>query len=140
MSGNGVKVVVSTVPYATMMQGMRQFFNTVMLAAHNDVARPGRVPIDTGNLRNSLSPGGGVTMVDPSDPPKWAAVGSNVVYGAFLEGIGIDDPGSYHYLDGPSKGARTQGWLSKTLDNVQGAVDEALAELAASMEGAHRGA
>ena len=137
MSGNGVRVEVTTVPSAVLMQGMRRFFTTVMLAAHNDVARPGRVPIDTGNLRNSLSPGGGVTMVDPSDPPKWAAVGSATGYGLALEAPQARDP---HYRDGPSKGQPTAGWLSKTLDNVQPAIDEALAELAASMEAAHRGA
>lgn len=135
MSGNGVKVVVSTVPYATMMQGMRRFFTTVMLAAHNDVAQPGRVPIDQGHLRSSLSPGGGVTMVDPSEPPKWAAVGSDVGYGSALESPQSRDP---HYRAGPSKGQPTAGWLSKTLDNVQGAVDDALGELAASIEEAHR--
>lgn len=137
MSGTGVKVVTTKVPYAIMMKGMRDFFNTVMLAAHNDVARPGRVPIDTGHLRNSLSPGGGVTRIDPSEPPKWLAVGSNVSYALPLEAPERRDP---HYRDGPSKGQPTKGWLSQTTDNVTGAVDEALAELAASMEGAHRGA
>lgn len=131
----GVKVTVTTVPMADLLGGLKTFFNTVMLAAHADVAKPGRVPIDTGYLRGSLSPGGGVTMVDPSDPPMWAVVGSNVPYGGVLE-----ESDHHHYLDGPSAGQLTQGWLSKTVPNIDGEVQRALAELAESIGKAHKDA
>lgn len=132
-----VKVEITRVPQGALLKPMRRFWTRLQLAAHADAAQPGRVPIDTGHLRSSLAPGGGVSGIDPSDPPMWMAYGSNVPYGMYLEAPEKRDP---HYRAGPSQGQPTEGWLSKTMDNMQGPIDEALAELAASMEAAHRGA
>lgn len=83
-----------------------------MFGLHTLVAQPGRVPIDTGRLRQSLAPGGGVTMVDPSDPPEWAKVGTDVeVYPGVL-----DESSLFHYRDGPSAGQPTAGWFSSAPD------------------------
>lgn len=124
-----------TVPLSDLLAPLSVFFNTLMLAAHADVAKPGRVPIDTGYLRNSLAPGGGVTEVDPASPPMWAAVGTNVPYGTHLE---FGD--NYHYLGGPSAGKATKGWLSTTIPNIEGAIGGAVAELAAGIQAAYEAA
>lgn len=129
-----VRIETVTVPLADLLAPLSVFFNTLMLAAHADVARPGRVPIDTGYLRNSLAPGGGVTEVDPSSPPMWAAVGTNVPYGTYLEF------GNYHYLAGPSAGKATEGWLSSTIPNIEGAIGGAVSELAAGIQAAYEAA
>lgn len=129
------KVEVTTIPLADLLAPLGVFFNTLMMAGHADVARPGRVPIDTGNLRNSLAPGGGVTEVDTSSPPMWAAVGTNVPYGTYLE---MGD--NYHYLGGPSAGSQTRGWLSSTIPNVEGAAVGALEELGGAIAKAFEGA
>lgn len=136
--GTTVKLEVTTIPTPILLGSLRRFWNTIMLAAHADVARPGRVPIDTGYLRNSLSPGGGVTGIDPATPPMWMAYGSNVPYGTYLEDRG--NTNRYHYLDGPSKGQLTTGWLSQTIPNIQSEIDSALQEMASATQRAFKGA
>jgi len=116
---------------------MQDFWNTVMLLGHADVSRPGRVPIDTGHLRNSLSPGGGKTSIDPSPIPMWAQIDTNVSYAPYLE----DEDGTdkYHYRGGPSKGKPTRGWLSATIPNIQSGVEAAVQRCAAAIEAAWKG-
>lgn len=94
----------------------RKFLNRAMLAIHQSASQPGIVPIDTGLLRSSLAPGGGVTMVDPASPPTWARVGTSVAYGSALNDPETRTP---HYRGGPSSGQETQGWLTERA--VQGA-------------------
>lgn len=110
---------------------LRTFFNDVMLAAHANVSQAGVVPIDEGLLRSSLAPGGAgaaVTMVDPSDPPQFAQVGTSVVYAGAL------DKGNKHYRGGPSAGQPTKGWLSETPNRVADEVNKLLGEMRADLE------
>lgn len=126
------KVVKSVETKSLIYVPLRTFFERVLILAHADVAQPGRTPIDTGLLRQSLSPGGGATQIDPADPPQWAVLGTNVdVYPGVLE----YSP-RYHYADGPSSGEPTLGWLSKTATNIETGYGNAVKKLAADIEGA----
>lgn len=107
--------VVRSVTLQQLVSGpLRRFFNRAMLAMHAYAATPGHVPIDQGYLRQSMAPGGGTTEVDSSDPPMWAAAGSNLPYAGALNDPSSRDP---HYRDGPSAGQPTAGWLTRTLDD-----------------------
>lgn len=131
MVGAKVKVLRSVTTKELLAEPLKRYLSRCMLAAHADVAQPGRVPIDTGHLRNSMSPGGGATMVDPSDVPQWAAVGTNVEpYPGVLEASA-----KHHYADGPSKGNPTKGWLSDTIPNVADEVAKFQQQLAADIKG-----
>ena len=126
----GMKVeVVREVDVAELLgKPLTNFFNRAMLIIHRHAAQPGVVPIDTGLLRGSLSPGAGTTMIDPSNPPKFAQVGTNLVYGGVL-----DQADRFHYRGGPSSGQVTQGWLSSSLDKTGAEIDDALARSAEEM-------
>ena len=108
---------------------LRRFFNEAMLVVYNDVVD--HAPVDQGILRASLAPGG-VTEVDPSDPPQYARVGTNVDYGTYLDDE--DKTGRYHYLRGPHKGQVTTGWLGDSLDRQGGAIDKLLKDASKDIE------
>lgn len=115
---------------------LRRFLTEVMLAAHANVAQPGRVPIRTGLLRSSLAPGGGVTMVDPNSPPEWSQVGTDKTYAAPLDKPVDRDP---HYADGPSRGQPTAGWLSNTPAQIDSQIVKMRSELAKDIVASWRG-
>lgn len=123
-----VKVVREVDMPALMGRELRAFLEDVMMLAVENVSQPGRVPIDTGRLRDSLAPGAGVTMVDKASVPTFARVGSNVVYAGPLEG------GDHLYRGGPSKGQPIKGWLSSTVQHVAPDIDALLEDMAASLE------
>lgn len=88
---------------------VRRMFDRIMLLAHSKAVQPGQVPIDTGYLRQTLAPGGGVTEVGGNwEDGFYAQVGTNLDYGSILE-----NSESHHYRGGPSAGQMTQGWLSR---------------------------
>lgn len=106
---------------------LRKYFDTCLLLAYGEVAQPGRVPIRDNFLRSSLQPGAGVSRVDPSNPPKWAIIGTNLAAekGEDAYPRVLEEKDWPHYADGPSKGKPTKGWLSQTTQNVAGDVDKA---------------
>ena len=108
---------------------LRRFFNEAMLVVYNDVVD--HAPVDTGILRASLAPGG-VTEVDPRDPPQYARVGTNVDYGTYLDDQ--DKTGRYHYRAGPNEGDATTGFLTGSLDRQDGAIDKLLKDASKDIE------
>ena len=108
---------------------LRRFFNEAMLVVYNDVVD--HAPVDTGILRASLAPGG-VTEVDPRDPPQYARIGTNVDYGTYLDDE--DKTERYHYRGGPHKGQVTTGWLGDSLDRQGGAIDKLLKDASKDIE------
>ncbi|MFQ5592510.1 MAG: hypothetical protein ACE5HE_15240 [Phycisphaerae bacterium] len=133
--GISIKVVREVTTNELFDKPLRAFFTDVMWAAVEDVAQPGRVPIDTGRLRGSLQPGAGTSEVDSSHPPQWAQIGTDIDYGKKLE-----KEKHYRYARGPSRGKPTRGWLSDTAKNIEAEVrGPLLAQLAADIEAAWRG-
>ena len=134
---DGVTVrVVREVDLAALFGAeLRAFLEDVMTLAHGEVSEPGRSPLDTGRLRDSLAPGGGVTMVDRAATPTFAQVGTNVVYaGPLEEGKHPLNGASMNYRGGPSKGKPTKGWLSSTVQNVKPDIDGLLEDMAKRVE------
>jgi len=113
-----VKVTREVDPAAVFGGPMRELFDRIMLLARSKAASPGQVPIDTGYLRQTLEPGGGVTEVSGSYESGFvASVGSGLVYGAVLE-AGTRKGAVMHYRAGPSAGDETKGWLSRIVPPV----------------------
>lgn len=111
----------------------RLMMTDLMVEVHGAANEAGRVPIDTGHLRDSLQPGAGVTDVDPNDPAKWARVGTNVDYGGYLDG-----GDQYHYRGGPSQGKPTKGWLSDLPNAMSGTIDGIVNDFVRSLPGAFK--
>lgn len=136
MAGKAVELrVVREVPDDWYHAPLRRMFDDWMLLAHGKVSTAGRVPIDTGNLRNSLQPGAGVTAVDSSNPPTWARVGSNVEYGGIL-----DESDKTHYAGGPSAGKPTKGWLTDAPETFSSETMRLIDDLSAALSRAWNGA
>lgn len=130
--GGGVGLrVVREVPGDWWHKPVRRMLEDWMLMVHTEVSQPGRVPIDTGNLRNSLAPGSGVTGVDPSSPSTWARVGTNVEYGGYL-----DASENHFYASGPSMGWPTLGWLSDLPDELDSQTQQIIDDTARALESA----
>lgn len=129
-----VKVVREVDLMRLVSAPLRQYFEGCLLVAYGDVATPGRVPIDTGYLRASLQPGAGVSKVDPSDPPQWAELGTNVSNAGVNYGSVLEESDKTHYAHGPSLGKPTKGWLSQTVKNVAGDVKNLQARMAADIK------
>ena len=114
---------------------LKDFLTAVITLAEGEVITPGRVPLDQGFLRGSLSPGAGVTMVDRAATPTFAKVGTNMVYaGPLEEGKHPLNGASMNYRGGPSKGKPTKGWLSSTVQNVKPDIDGLLEDMAKRVE------
>lgn len=128
MSGS-VQVTTRTVDFDAMFApAMRRFFTRVMLAGHKQAATD--APVDKGTLRGGLAPGAGVTQVDASEPPLWAAVGTPV---KTYPGV-LNASDKTHYRAGPNAGRGTKGWLSDVPGKVTGDVTGALAKMAGEMK------
>ena len=108
---------------------LRRFFGEAMLVVYNDAID--HAPRDFSVLAGSLAPGG-VTEVDPRDPPQYARVGTNVDYGTYLDDQ--DKTGRYHYRAGPNEGDATTGFLTGSLDRQGGAIDKLLKDAARDIE------
>lgn len=132
MSGN-VQVTMRTVDFGAMFApAMRRFLTRAMLAGHASAV--GTAPVDKGVLRGGLAPGAGVTAVDNSNPPLWAAVGTNVkTYPRVL-----NDSDKTHYRAGPNAGRGTKGWLGDMPGKVTPDIVKALDELASDLKAGWR--
>lgn len=136
--GTGAKVLREVSEEALFEVPLRRLFERIMLAAHADVAQPGRVPIDTNRLRASLAPGGGVTAVEGSFESGFVAIlGTNVQ--AYPRALEAPETRTPHYRGGPSTGQPTDGWLSKTKPAVEAQIPGFLSALARDMEAAFNG-
>lgn len=126
MAGDAVTIrVVREVPDGWWHKALREFWEDLMLLVHTNSAV--HAPIDTGHLRNSLQPGGGMTMVDPGNPAQWMRVASNVPYGAYLDEPEGRDP---HYQRGPFAGKPTKGWLSDAPERLDAQINQLVDEFA----------
>lgn len=129
MAASSIEVrVVREAPDGWWHKPLRRMFEDWVLMAHGHVARAGRVPIDTGNLRSSLQPGAGVTGVDGANPPTWARVGTNVEYGGIL-----DASDKHHYASGPSAGKPLKGWLTDSPETFSTETNALIDDLAAAL-------
>jgi hypothetical protein len=131
------KVTRSVDVPAALDKIIRRHFTRIMMAGHKIAAQPGRVPIDKGYLRKSMDPGGGVTRVGgDASSGYFVAIGTNLDYGTYLED---KDARGYHYVGGPSAGSLTQGWLSRSIVDIEPLIPPMLDTMASELEAAWTG-